>query len=152
MNNFLKMEFTWETSGVDVAMIIAIFAVLIVFVVAKSFYNKSRSSGVDKKFIAERWKQIDDLVQHGKQMNYKLAVIEADKLLDHVLQELNFPGTKMSDRLKMASYKFPALKQVWWAHKVRNKVVHEVRYSLSAGETRKVISLFKKALKILRVL
>lgn len=146
------MQLTWEFSGIDIAMIIAFVAVIVVFVVARSFYNKSRSVGVDKKFIAERWKQIDELVSHGKQMNYKLAVIEADKLLDHVLQELNFPGTKMSTRLKMASYKFPALKQVWWAHKVRNNVVHEVRYSLSAGETRKVISLFKKALKILRVL
>lgn len=146
------MDIAWEFTFVDGLIVVAFVTVFIVFLVARSFYSKSKVIGVDKKFVASRWREIEDLLTHAKEMNYKLAVIEADKLLDDVLKKLNFPGDTMSVRLKMASYKYPKLKRVWWAHKVRNNVVHEIKYSLSSGEVRKVVSLFKMALKELKVL
>ena len=108
--------------------------------------------GLSIKEIARRWNEVAELMAVKKEMNYRLAVIEADKLLDHVLRALNFQGETMGDRLKIASYRFPHLKKVVWAHRVRNQVVHEANHHLRYGETRLVLKLYKKALQSLRVL
>jgi uncharacterized protein with HEPN domain len=132
---------------------VAIAAVVIVFLTAKFYYQRlSLPDGLDKKFFKQQWTKIEDLLRYGKEMNLKLAVIEADKLLEAALTELYFTGETTSQRLHLASYKYPALRSVFWAHKVRNEVVHDPRYILKYGETKRVLSLFKRALKILRVL
>ena len=127
-------------------------AAIIGFFFVRASLKRSSQTDVDLKFVKEQWVKIEELLGYGKEMNYKLAVIEADKMLDFVLKGMYFPGEKMADRLKVATYKFPALRQVWWAHKVRNQVVHDPRYVLKYGETKKVIGLFKKALRELDAL
>ena len=147
------MQFSYEFTAVDIAIAIGIAVVIVVFFVARWFAWQSRlPEGLDRKFYRARWKEIEALVELKKEMNYKLAVIEADKLLDSALRGMYFTGTTMAERLKLASYKFPNLKQVWWAHQVRNHVVHDVRYELRHGEARKVLELFKRALSTLGVL
>ncbi|KKR07866.1 MAG: hypothetical protein UT32_C0006G0013 [Parcubacteria group bacterium GW2011_GWC2_39_14] len=144
------MQLTWEFSVVDVAVIVGIVIVIALFVVSFYLSRRLHRLEIDHKFFKERWQQIEDLLlKKGNEMNYKLAIIEADKLLDHALTILNFPGKTTAERLQFATYKHADLKHVWWAHKVRNMVVHEVKYEINSGSTRKVISLFKRALKTL---
>lgn len=147
------MNVTWEISMIDYVVGIAVLAVVILILIFRYFFKKTDDSAtVDKKFVAERWGKIEALKNFGKEMNLKLAIIEADKLLEYVLENMSIPGATMADRLRMASYKFPGLRKVWWAHKVRNCIVHEAQYMLSGGEARKVIEIFKKAFKELNCL
>lgn len=146
------MDISWEFSLVDIVVAIAAVVVIVLFFVARHFSRKTSAEGIDRKFFREQWRRIEELLNLGKEMNYKLAVIEADKLLDEALKKMYFPGTTMAERLKLATYKFPKLGQVRWAHAVRNQVVHDAYYSLKYNETRKVLELFKQALKILNVL
>jgi len=144
---------TWEFSIWDIVTLSAIVVVVIVFLTAKFYYKRmALPDGLDKKFFKEQWDKIEDLLKYGKEMNLKLAVIEADKLLEAALTELYFTGQTTAERLRLAAYKYPSLRSVFWAHKVRNEVVHDPRYVLKYGETKRVLSLFKKALKVLRVL
>jgi len=147
------MELGFETTMLDYVAVVGIVVVLILIFIASYFIKKNKEiEGVDKKFIRDRWKKIEEIYGYKKEMNYKLAVIEADKLLDEVLKQMHFTGKTMAERLKLASYKFPKLKKVWWAHKVRNQGVHDVHYALRHGETRMVLKLFKQSLKELKVL
>ncbi|HMB25935.1 MAG TPA: hypothetical protein VKP03_00805 [Patescibacteria group bacterium] len=147
------MEIVWEPTAIDYVFGLAVAVMFLVVVVAWIFVRRNkRVDDLDRQFIQKRWKKIQELMSFGKQMNYKLAVIEADKLLDEALKSLHFSGKTMAERLNLASYKYPKLKRVWWAHKVRNKVVHDVRYELKYNETKKVLGLFKSALKILKAL
>lgn len=142
------MEITYEPTIYDLVIGLVTVAILLLIIVGYYFVRKNKEvDGIDRKFVRERWKKIEELFAYGKEMNYKLAVIEADKLLDEVLKSMYFGGNTMADRLKLASYKFPKLKRVWWAHKVRNLVVHDARYALRHGETKVVLRLFKRALK-----
>lgn len=146
------MNISWEFSLIDFISIAVVIVLIILIFVARYFAKKSKETGVDRKFVKDRWQKIEELMRYGKEMNYKLAIIEADKLLDYVLKSMYFPGQTMAERLKLASYKFPGLKQVWWAHKVRNQIVHDAHYTVTSGETRKVLGLFKKSFKELKVL
>ncbi|MBI5077515.1 hypothetical protein HZB94_04005 [Candidatus Falkowbacteria bacterium] len=146
------MEIDWELKFLDFLIAGGIVLLAILIIVARYFYLKSKTSEIDKKFFQERWKQIAALLGLGKEMNYKLAVIEADKLLDEALKLMYLPGATTFERLKFATYKFPRLKHSWWAHRVRNEVVHNVHYTLKYNEAEKVLELIKKALKELDVL
>jgi hypothetical protein len=138
-----------------ITAILGIAALLVVLKITKLIKRALRQKelyGLDKKEIKKRWQEIEGLLDRKNEMNYKLAVLEADKLLDHVLKYMGFGGSSFGERLKLASYKFPKLHQVWPAHKIRNRLVHEASYQLGFGETRRVIKIFRKGLVELGVL
>lgn len=104
-----------------------------------------------QKFTAT-WKEIEGLAKQGSAAGRKLAVIEADKLLDHALKGVGFPGETMADRLKVAQYQHPKIKDVWTAHKWRNQLVHEQDFHLSERQTHEALRAFEAVLRSLRAL
>lgn len=134
---------------------IAIFIVIIfivVFIFVKNAIKSGRSSQLDKNEIKNKWKEIENLANMDKEMYYKMAIIEADKLLDNVFKKLLTPGSTMGERLKFLVYKYPNLRKVWEAHSIRNSISHESDYSLYRSSAKKAISIYKEALRELGVL
>ena len=134
-----------------IILVAAIFC-LWLFRFIKSKFKGNELYGMDKEQIKKRWQAIEDLSKDKSEMHYKMAVLEADKLLDHVLKAMAFGGSSLGERLKVACFKYPNLRRVWACHKIRNQLVHEANYRLKESEARKAITGFKSALKELRVL
>ena len=85
------MDITWEFTIFDLLFLVGVVIVFVSFVVSRHYFKIYHApEQIDRRFIRERWKKIEKLVGYGKEMNYKLAIIEADKLLDHVLREMHF--------------------------------------------------------------
>lgn len=108
--------------------------------------------GMDRAAIAGRWNEIERMVAAGGEMNLKVAVMEADKLLDHALKAMAIPGMTLGERLKFATYKYPNIRNVWNAHRLRNQLAHESSYYLEPSMARKAVREFKAALQMLNVL
>lgn len=108
--------------------------------------------GLDRKEIKRKWQEIEKFLDQNNEMAAKVAIIEADKLFDHVLRFAYFPGDDMGQRLKAASLTYPEIKAVWWAHLLRNRLVHETNARISIGEAKKALGLFEKGLKQLGML
>lgn len=106
--------------------------------------------GMSREKVAKNWREILTMVEQGN-MGAKLAVIEADKLLDQVLRARLFPGETMVERMKVAEYKYPVINEVWWAHKLRNQLVHG-DVTLSPREAKRAIATYERVLKGLHVL
>ena len=106
------------------------------------------SQGIDRGYIDSKWREIEELIQLGRPSNYSRAVLEADKLLDHILKEYRAPGTTMADRLKASQNKFSGegYDAAWKAHKVRNELVHSSQFELMDYNARSAIANFKKAI------
>jgi hypothetical protein len=84
---------------------------------------------------------------------YKLAVIEADSVLDDILKRMGFAGQTLGERLeKLTSASLTNIEEVREAHKTRNNIVHDPNYRLSLDEARKLISIYEKALVDLQAL
>ncbi|MFH1173364.1 MAG: hypothetical protein V1692_02450 [bacterium] len=128
-----------------------VFLTCLIWFVKKKF-RSSELYSLDKEEIKKRWQELEELLSRKGELNYKMAVLEADKLLDHVLKDMRFGGSSLGERLKVACYKYPNLKKVWAWHKIRNLLVHEADYHLRENEARKAIAGFKAALKELGVL
>ncbi|MCL5407499.1 MAG: hypothetical protein M1429_03320 [Patescibacteria group bacterium] len=106
------------------------------------------SGGIDRSFVETKWQEIEQLMRLGRPSNFARAVLEADKLLDHILKGLRAPGLTMGDRLKASKNRFSpeGLDAAWRGHKIRNELVHNSQYEITDFMAREAISNFKKAI------
>jgi hypothetical protein len=129
-----------------IAVIVLIFLIYRAYKGAAVFF-KSREYDLDRKGVKSRWQEIESLLDRPGEMNYKLAVMEADKLLDFVLKSMSMSGKDMGERIRFATFKYGRLRKVWWAHVLRNQLVHEATFSLDRGTAKRAIKTFERALR-----
>ena len=137
-----------------VPLIVAVlFAVIMISMAVHRlvrFLQRPDLHGMDRKRILETWANIEKTAEHGT-MGAKLAVIEADKLLDGVLKSMMMPGETLGERLKTAGYKYPGIRQVWGAHRLRNQLVHDSSFDLSIRQAKGALRDYRAALETLNV-
>lgn len=72
-----------------------------------------------------QWQEIEQHIGTDDPNDWKLAIIEADIMLEKMLADQGFAGNTVADKLRSASpQSFATLEDAWTAHKVRNKVAH----------------------------
>ena len=90
--------------------------------------------------IAGKWQKVQRRLETANEAEYKLAIIEADGMLNDILLRMNFRGETLGDRLKtLTSTIIPNLDDVWKAHQTRNNVVHDPDYRLTLQEAQKTL-------------
>lgn len=129
-----------------VFLVIAIIAVALLALVAMVLSGKRRHS-FDVEEYQTRWLKIENGLSRDDPRSYNLSVIEADKLLDRALNEMGLPGKSMGERLKKIGNRLPDINRVWYAHKLRNQIVHETDFELSYDQAWQALQIFRKALK-----
>ncbi len=72
------------------------------------------------------------------------AVMEGDKLLDLLLRKRGYKGT-LGDKLKKAHKHFPQVQELWDAHKIRNRIAHELDVRVEPREAKRAITAYKTA-------
>jgi hypothetical protein len=103
--------------------------------------------------LRERWNGILTHLDSPRENDWKVAVIEADKLMDDALARAGFAGDTFGDRLmNIQAGTLVSLDGVWWAHKVRNRLAHEPDYFLRYTEARQAIGYFEAALSELAMI
>lgn len=101
---------------------------------------------VPKKNTA--WERIEKLAQSGNQSDWRVAILEADSMLDELTKKLGYDGDSIGERLmKMNSNNFPYLEEAWRVHKLRNIVAHETSYDLQRGEMEDAIDAYSLIFK-----
>ncbi|MFA5355470.1 MAG: hypothetical protein WC302_01950 [Candidatus Paceibacterota bacterium] len=105
-----------------------------------------RPSGVRK--LTKTWQKISFRLESGLESEYKLAVIEADGLLDDVLRRMGFKGETLEERLKGLTFAtLPNMEDVKEAHKSRTAILHNPDQPLSLEEAKKLMGTYEKALE-----
>lgn len=73
----------------------------------------------------DRFADIQQHIQSDNPNDWKLAIIEADVMLEQALDEKGYAGMTIGDKLKSASpTNLQSLDEAWKAHKVRNAIAH----------------------------
>lgn len=73
----------------------------------------------------DRWTEIQQHIASDNPSDWKLAIIEADIILEKMLNDQGFAGATVAEKLRSASpNSFSTIEDAWDAHKVRNKVAH----------------------------
>ncbi len=130
---------------------------LVIFFLSKTNWLKFRAvqdfvefttyKSLGAKKIIKQWLKIKQRLETGLESEFKLAIIEADSVLDDVLKKLNVSGETLGERLKQVGANIlPNAQDALEAHKMRNNIVHDPDYKLSLAEAQKTISLYEKVL------
>ena len=101
----------------------------------------------DKEAYQTYFLSVENQLVKDNNLSYNAVIIEADKLLDKALMELQIPGSTMGERLKRSGDKFSQLNSVWYAHKLRNKIAHERGFSVDYNQARHALATYRQALK-----
>jgi hypothetical protein len=103
--------------------------------------------------INQRWQKILNRLEAGDEANLKLAIIEADNLLDEILKRMSLPGKDFGERLmQFESHELKSINLVWEAHKLRNTIVHEPGVRIDKEQTEQAIKNYETAFKELEYL
>jgi hypothetical protein len=96
--------------------------------------------------INPRWKKIDDAIQSENTNDWRQAIIDADIMLDELLDTIGYKGLSVGDKLKQVEPSdMVTIDQAWEAHKYRNKIAHTGSETLlSKREARRIIGLFRE--------
>mgnify|MGYP001499145083 CR=1 FL=1 len=104
------------------------------------------------KKIDSDWNKIIQRLEGATESDYKLAILEADSMLDDVLKKLGYRGESLGDRLKLATNNVISnIDDVWKAHNIRSSIVRDPNYQLTLEETKKTLAVYEKAFKSLDV-
>ncbi len=129
-----------------VFLVIAIVAVGLLALVAMVLGGKHRHAFNVQEYQT-RWLKIENSLEKGDERSYRLAIIDADKLVDKALNEMGIPGQSMGEKLKKIGNRMPDIQKLWQAHKLRNQIVHESDFEINYNQARQALSIFRQTLK-----
>ncbi len=141
--------FGWIKFTMYLFAIICIFAIIYLFrkinAIAveqrKLFYPEIKA---EEAKVNSKWQRILDYVDSANENDWRLAIIEADIMLDELLDKIGLPGNTIGDKLKLVEKSdFTTLDNAWEAHKFRNSIAHEgASFIINQREAKRVIDLF----------
>ncbi len=115
-----------------------------------TFLTKRPHKDLNREYFTGKWKSLQKGLTRSDA--WPLAVINADSLLDEALKKRRFKGRTMGERLVSAQKSLSDNDAVWFAHKLRNKLVHEVDTELKQKEVQKALMGIRQALRDLGAL
>lgn len=101
-----------------------------------------------------RWHYILTLVESSNDSDWRVAILEADSMLEEVLKDRGFSGTTASELLEGAKESgYLTIQDAWDAHLVRNQIAHEGSdFALSQVEARRVIRMYQNFFEELNII
>lgn len=166
--DLIKNPNTWNTLGILSVLISMLCIFIIIFSIVRLYeiqvfdrleieHEINHALAKDKetdKSQNPRWKYILTLVESPNDSDWRVAIIEADSLLEESFKEKDLIGDTMSELLEDAkSNGYPSIQSAWDAHLVRNRIAHEGQeFSLTQVEARRVIKLYQNIFEDLNII
>lgn len=109
-------------------------------------YVAGAPSDEAKERINSKWQNVEKHINSENPSDWKLAILEADIMLDEMLDKMGYQGETMGEKLKQIEPSdFTTLDSAWEAHKIRNSIAHEGSdFLINKREADRVIGLYKE--------
>ena len=97
----------------------------------------------------QKWQSVLTHVFSGSEADWRIAIIEADTMLEEMLDQIGLKGENLGEKLKTANQeKFKNISVAWEAHIVRNKIAHDgLDFQLSQHEAKRVVALYEQVFR-----
>jgi hypothetical protein len=102
-----------------------------------------------------RWQYVLSLVESDSDSDWRVAIMEADSILDDAMRERGYAGDSLGERLTSArtSGGFANIENAWEGHTLRNKIAHEgANFPISQLEARRAIRLYETCFEEFKIL
>ena len=154
-------SYLWILQLISVVVSLILFAASIYFLIQTGFLASRIDriqdvilrSDTSKKRAQSSWNDIERHFFTGDDNDLRIAIIEADNLLDEALRTAGVQGSNVGDRLKRVRVdQLPNVDDVWQAHKLRNRIAHEPNFALKRDLAERALTVYEKALANLGLL
>jgi hypothetical protein len=169
VQDFISFIFNPPSGGwllyIETAFILASLTLLIViiYLLSKSTWldllfginlkEFMRFKALGEKKLLNQWAKINKRLEAKKEDEYKMAVIEADSLLDEIFQNMGYKGETVEERMRQAPPEtLPDIDKILEAHRIRNNIAHDPDYKLSLEQAKETLGTYEKALKDLEAI
>lgn len=153
----------WSEFVVVSTLISLCMAALIIYCSVRMFQirqtERRRFAAAQTTIIAKdvprtqlRWQRVQEEAESDDPKSWRLAILEADIMLNELLDTLGYKGETMADKMRSADRAdFRTLDLAWDAHRYRNRVAHEsTSTALEQREVRRVIGMYEKVFREFR--
>jgi len=95
----------------------------------------------------ERWEHVLELAQSDRVADWRIAILEADIMLDEMISTMGYEGATVGEKLKkIEASDFSSLQSVWEAHRIRNDIAHSGSDFILTEQTKKrCLELYRQA-------
>ena len=101
---------------------------------------------LSKRKSGKAWQQIQRRLEAGGENNMKLAILEADRVLEQTLKLGHFSGASMNEILAlMTKDDLYNIEEVRNIHALRNKIVSDQNFHLPKEQAEEAIDTYKNA-------
>ena len=98
--------------------------------------------------LKKSWEKIQKRVVTGSESEYKVAIIEADNLLNATLEKRGYKGKNFEERIgQVEKDTLSNPEEVLGAHKIRNFIVYDPDYKLDLDEAKKTLKIYEEAIQ-----
>ena len=106
--------------------------------------QRARDSGKNT-----RWQHVEELMNTDDSGSWRLAIIEADSILEDALDARGITGDSIGEKLKNSTPgDLSSLQAAWDAHQTRNRIAHEgSEYDLTPRDARRAFQSYEIVLK-----
>lgn len=123
-----------------------LLGIAVIFLIFYKLFRKARPRKFRKK-----WQKMQKKL--SRQENWKIALIDADKLLDSALKRhKKVKGDSMGERLVSAEKMFKEKDEVWFAHKLRRNWEKKPAMKVDKKTIKRALLALRQALKDLGAL
>jgi len=166
-SDFANNTFEWLVSTWQLLIVFGIFSsLMLIFGIIYAYMRYGRLSEIEAEGLRNaellydemyrksdsqnrRWLDVEKHINSDVPNDWKLSIIEADIMLDELLEAAGFAGVTIGDKLKSASpTAFQNINQAWRAHQVRNQIAHQGSdFVLTKKMAQETISQYKMVFK-----
>jgi hypothetical protein len=108
---------------------------------------------IRRAVVLEQWQSVRRKYDSGHPDSIRLAVIEADKVVDNILKQAGYPGEHMADRLaRLPGDQLSSLSRLWRAHRFRNQLVHSPDYQPEPEQASQAMEGYESFLREIKIL
>lgn len=142
--------------------IIALFVSIIVVIIRSweylscEYHEKRWGADFPKhkpRKLKKKWDALEKQMESHSESAGKLAIIEAGKIINDILDKAGYPGETMSERLdKITEAQISNIYDLRKASRLRNTIVHDMDVEISRHQTKEAFKIFEKTLEELEAI
>jgi len=119
----------------------------------EQFLDIVGSSKVSKQRSIKAWKQIQNRLLSKEANQWKLAVLEADHILNEILKMSGYLEDKLEDKLELVTpAQLSNVEEIKRVHAIRDQISKDPTFEFSQEEAKQIVGVYEQSFKELNLI
>lgn len=103
---------------------------------------------INKSKLLKQWELIEKRLSSDVESQYKVAIIEADKLVEGILGNMGYAGKNMKEKLeKIQPGQIENFEELTRTHEIRNHIVYDADFRVNKEVAKEALVVYKQFLR-----